>query len=148
MGEPHIKTEKEIYNTEIEQLKRDLKQSYHFFLSCSNKLLEAEKEIDELKEKQKEVQKSNHEQDQIKSLSSTLSKTQVLMEKSFVKRQAWKDISKKLYSCVLHLNSISNFSSIAILGPGLRSEIAESISEYEKLLHSEIDKYEKYNYDE
>jgi hypothetical protein len=102
---------------EFKQLNQELKDSYGYFLNCSNKLLEAEKEIDQLKQREKDPKE---------------------LFKSKLDTEAWRNVSKRLYSCVLHLNSISNFSNIAILGPGLRSEVAESLSEYEKLIKIEV----------
>jgi uncharacterized membrane-anchored protein YhcB (DUF1043 family) len=118
MQELEIKKEAEESNEELKQLKQDLRDSYGYFLNCSNKLLEAEKEIDQLKQREKDIK-------------------ELAKNKNELNTETWRDVSRKLYSCVLHLNSISNFSNIAILGPGLRSEVAESLSKYEKLIELE-----------
>ena len=138
MDDFYIRTQNEKYSRDIRQLQNDLRAADSYFISCSSKLLAAEKEIDELKQTVKELQDPYEAKSQITSLYSILSKTEVLMESSFVKKDEWKEIAKKLYSSVLHLHSISCTSSAAVIGPSLKHEIVVSIDEYEKLLESEL----------
>jgi len=138
MDDFYIRTQNEKYSRDIRQLQNDLRAADSYFISCSSKLLAAEKEIDELKQTVKELQDPCEAKSQITSLYSILSKTEALMESSFVKKDEWKEIAKKLYSSVLHLHSISCTSSVAVIGPSLKHEIVVSIDEYEKLLESEL----------
>jgi chromosome segregation ATPase len=43
----------------------------------------------------------------------------------------WKNIAKKLYSVVLHIDLVSKKNSIVVIGPSLREEIHSSIKDYE-----------------
>jgi len=62
---------------------------------------------------------------------------------SCLDKHAWREMSKKLYSCVLHLNSIANFSALAVIGPSFQKEITECLNNYSKLLELEINKNDK-----
>lgn len=62
---------------------------------------------------------------------------------SCLEKHAWRQMSKKLYSCVLHLNSIANFSALAVIGPSFQKEITECLNDYSKLLELEINKHDK-----
>ena len=62
---------------------------------------------------------------------------------SCLEKHAWREMSKKLYSCVLHLNSIANFSALAVIGPSFQKEITKCLSDYSKLLELEINKNDK-----
>lgn len=62
---------------------------------------------------------------------------------SCLEKHAWRQMSKKLYSCVLHLNSIANFSALAVIGPNFQKEITECLNNYSKLLELEINKHDK-----
>jgi len=138
MDDFYIRTQNEKYSRDIRQLQNDLRVADSHFINCSNQLLAAEKEIDELKQTIKELQDPCEAKSQITSLYSILSKTEALMEDSFVKKDEWKEVAKKLYSSALHLHSISCTSSVAVIGPSLKQEIVVSIDEYEKLLESEL----------
>ena len=138
MDDFYIRTQNEKYSRDIRQLQNDLRVADSHFINCTNELLAAEKQIDELKQTVKELQDPCEAKSQITSLYSILSKTEALMEDSFVKKDEWKEVAKKLYSSVLHLHSISCRSSIAVIGPSLKHEIVVSIDEYEKLLESEL----------
>ena len=138
MDDFYIRTQNEKYSRDIRQLQNDLRVADSHFINCTNELLAAEKQIDELKQTVKELQDPCEAKSQITSLYSILSKTEALMEDSFVKKDEWKEVAKKLYSSVLHLNSISCTSSVAVIGPSLKHEMIVSIDEYEKLLESEL----------
>ena len=138
MDDFYIRTQNEKYSRDIRQLQNDLRVADSHFINCTNELLAAEKQIDELKQTVKELQNPCETKSQITSLYSMLSKTEALMEDSFVKKDEWKEVAKKLYSSVLHLNSISCTSSVAVIGPSLKHEMIVSIDEYEKLLESEL----------
>ena len=138
MDDFYIRTQNEKYFRDIRQLQNDLRAADSHFINCSNKLLAAEKEVDELRQKVQELEDSSAVENQITSLYSILSNQSVLIDESLVKKDEWKEVAKKLYSSVLHLHSISCTSSVAVIGPSLKQEIVMSIDQYEKLLEAEL----------
>lgn len=47
--------------------------------------------------------------------------------------EKWKDVARKLYSVVLHLQEVSKRSSVVVVGSGLYSESVYAIKAYEDL---------------
>jgi len=113
---------------EIEILKNDLKDSDTYFINCSNKLYAAEKEVDELKQRLKDIEEDGTEEH---NAAFDLRKQIV---QSRLESDEWKKVARQLYSVALHLQAVANSRcNIVVVGPGLYSEAVESIKEYENL---------------
>ena len=142
--------------TEIAYLKEDLKLSDGYFISCSNKLVAAEKEIDELKQRIEDIKEGfegccyacepvgmlNQELEaQLKCIEDDGTEEHnaaiALRNKLVASRletDEWKKVSRKFYSVVLHLQAVANSrNNIVVVGHGLYSEAVDAIKEYENL---------------
>ena len=112
-------------------------------LYLEDKLLKAQEEIKNLKKevetKENRVIELEHYNDldfqnQVTSLNSILSKTDMLWWECQENERRLKEVSVKLYGVVLHLVEVAKSSNnIILVGPGLYSEAVEAIQEYEKL---------------
>jgi septation ring formation regulator EzrA len=141
---------------EIELLKEDLKFADGYFINCSNKLLAAEKEVDELKQRIKDIKEGFEgccyacepvgmlnqeleaqlkciEEDGTEEHNAAIELRNKLVG-SRLETDEWKKVARQLYSVSLHLQAIANSrNNIVVVGPGLYSEAEEAIKEYEKL---------------
>ena len=141
---------------EIMHLKEDLRVADGYFMSCSNKLLAAEKEVDELKQRLKDIKEGfegccyacepvgmlNQELEaQLKCIEedgteehNTAIELRNKLVGSRLELDEWKKVAKQLYSVALHLEEIAGSRcNIVVVGPGLYSEAVEAIKEYERL---------------
>jgi len=141
---------------EIELLKEDLRVADGYFMSCINKLVAAEKEIDELKQRLKDIKEGfegccyacepvgmlNQELEaQLKTIyedgteeHNTAIELRSKLAQSRLETDDWKRVARQLYSVALHLQAIANSRcNIVVVGPGLYSEAVDSIKEYERL---------------
>jgi hypothetical protein len=142
--------------TEIAYLKEDLKLSDGYFISCSNKLVAVEKEVEELKQRLKDIKEGfegccyacepvgmlNQELEaQLKCIEEDGTEEhnaavdlRIKLVGSRIATDDWKKVARQFYSVALHLQAVTNnANTIAIVGPGLYTEVVESIKEYEKL---------------
>ena len=142
--------------TEIAYLKEDLKLSDGYFISCSNKLVAAEREVEELKQRLSDIKEGfegccyacepvgmlNQElESQLKAIqedgteehNAAIDLRNRLVE-SRIETDKWKKVARQLYSVALHLQAVANSrNNIVVVGPGLYSEAVEAIGEYERL---------------
>lgn len=141
---------------EIELLKEDLRVADGYFMSCINKLVAAEKEIDELKQRLKDIKEGfegccyacepvgmlNQELEaQLKTIyedgteeHNTAIELRNKLVGSRLETEEWKKVARQLYSVALHLQAVANSrNNIVVVGPGLYSEAVDSIEEYERL---------------
>jgi septation ring formation regulator EzrA len=147
--------EEELKN-EIMYLREDLRLADGYFISCSNKLQTAEKEIEELKQRLKDIKEGFEgccyacepvgmlnqeleaqlkciEDDGTEEHNAAIELRNRLVE-SRMDTDEWKKVARQLYSVALHLQAIANSrNNIVVVGSGLYSEAVESIKEYERL---------------
>ena len=147
--------EEELKN-EIMYLREDLRLADGYFISCSNKLQTAEKEIEELKQRLKYIKEGFEgccyacepvgmlnqeleahlkciEEDGTEEHNAAIELRNRLVE-SRMDTDEWKKVARQLYSVALHLQAIANSrNNIVVVGSGLYSEAVESIKEYERL---------------
>ena len=141
--------------TEIAYLREDLRLADGYFISCSNKLLAAEKEVDELKQRLKDIKEGfegccyacepvgmlNQELEaQLKAIEEdgTLEHNaafdlRMKLVETQLETDQWKKVARQLYGAVLHLQEVAKSSALVVVGPGLYSEAVESIKEYERI---------------
>ena len=141
---------------EIKLLKEDLKFADGYFINCSNKLQAAEKEVDELKQRLKDIKEGfegccyacepvgmlNQEleaqlkciqEDGTEEHNSAIDLRNKLVG-SRLETEEWKKVARQLYSVALHLQAVANGRcNIVVVGPGLYSEAVDAIKEYERL---------------
>ena len=141
---------------EIELLKEDLKVADGYFMSCSNKLVAAEKEIDELKQRLKDIKEGfegccyacepvgmlNQELEaQLKCIEedgteehNAAVELRSNLAQSRLETEEWKKAARQLYGVALHLQEVAKSGNIiVVVGPGLYSEAVDAIKEYERL---------------
>lgn len=139
---------------EIELLKEDLRVADGYFMSCLNKLVAAEKEIDELKQRIKDIKEGFEgccyacepvgmlnqeleaqlkciEEDGTEEHNAAIELRNKLVQ-SRIETDEWKKVARQLYSVALHLQAVSN-KSVVIVGQGLYDETRAAVLEYEKL---------------
>ena len=141
---------------EIELLKEDLRVADGYFMSCINKLVAAEKEIDELKQRLKDIKEGFEgccyacepvgmlnqeleaqlkciEEDGTEEHNAAIELRNKLVG-SRLEIDEWKKVARQLYSVALHLQAVANGRcNIVVVGPGLYSEAVDAIEQYEKL---------------
>ena len=141
---------------EIELLKEDLRVADGYFMSCSNKLVAAEKEIDELKQTIKDIKEGFEgccyacepvgmlnqelearlkciEEDGTEEHNAAIELRNKLVG-SRLETEEWKKAARLLYGVALHLEAVAeNRNNIVVVGPGLYSEAVDAIKEYERL---------------
>ena len=141
---------------EIVYLKEDLRVADGYFMSCSNKLVAAEKEIDKLKERIKDIKEGfegccyacepvgmlNRELEaQLKCIGedgteehNAAIELRGNLAQSRLETDEWKKAARQLYGVALHLEEIARSRcNIVVVGPGLYSEAVDAIKEYERL---------------
>lgn len=141
---------------QIDDLKEDLRDADMYYINCSVKLLAAEKEVDGLKQRLKDIKEGfegccyacepvgmlnqkleadlkaiyedgTEEHNAAFDLRSKLAQSRLDIDE-------WKKVARQLYSVALHLQAIANSRcNIVVVGPGLYSEAVDSIKEYERL---------------
>jgi len=147
---------KEELKKQIDDLKEDLRDADMYYINCSDKLLAAEKEVDGLKQRLKDIKEGfegccyacepvgmlNQELEaQLKCIeedgTGEHNAAIALRDKlvgSRLERDEWKKVARQLYSVALHLEAIANSRcNIVVVGSGLYTEAVESIKEYERL---------------
>jgi len=141
---------------QIDDLKEDLRDADIYYINCSDKLLAAEKEVDGLKQRLRDIKEGfegccyacepvgmlNQELEaQLKAIgedgteehNAAIDLRNRLVE-SRIETDKWKKVARQLYSVALHLQAVANSrNNIVVVGPGLYTEAVESIEEYERL---------------
>ena len=141
---------------QIDDLKEDLRDADMYYINCNNKLLAAEKEVDGLKQRLKDIKEGFEgccyacepvgmlnqeleaqlkciEEDGTEEHNAAIELRNKLVG-SRLETDEWKKVARQLYSVALHLQAVANGRcNIVVVGPGLYSEAVDSIAEYEKL---------------
>ena len=141
---------------QIDDLKEDLRDADMYYINCNNKLLAAEKEVDGLKQRLKDIKEGFEgccyacepvgmlnqeleaqlkciEEDGTEEHNAAIELRNKLVG-SRLETDEWKKVARQLYSVALHLQAVANSrNNIVVVGPGLYSEAVDSIVEYEKL---------------
>ena len=141
---------------QIDDLKEDLRDADMYYINCNNKLLAAEKEVDGLKQRLKDIKEGFEgccyacepvgmlnqeleaqlkciEEDGTEEHNAAIELRNKLVG-SRLETDEWKKVARQLYSVALHLRAVANGRcNIVVVGPGLYSEAVDSIAEYEKL---------------
>ena len=141
---------------QIDDLKEDLRDADMYYINCNNKLLAAEKEVDGLKQRLKDIKEGFEgccyacepvgmlnqeleaqlkciEEDGTEEHNSAIELRNKLVQ-SRIEADEWKKVARQLYSVALHLQAVANSrNNIVVVGPGLYSEAVDSIEQYESL---------------
>lgn len=141
---------------EISLLKEDLRMADGYYINCANKLLAAEIEIDNLKQRIKDIKEGFEgccyacepvgmlnqeleaqlkciEEDGTEEHNAAIDLRNKLVN-SRLETDEWKKVARQLYSVALHLEEVAKGGcNIVVVGPGLYTEAVESIKEYERL---------------
>ena len=140
--------------TEIAYLREDLRLADGYFISCSKKLLAAEREVDELKQRIEDIKEGFEgccyacepvgmlnreleaqlkciEEDGTEEHNAAIELRNKLVG-SRLETDEWKKVARQLYSVALHLQEVSE-KSVVIVGQGLYNETRAAVAEYEKL---------------
>lgn len=141
---------------QIDDLKEDLRDADMYYINCNNKLLAAEKEVDGLKQKLKDIKEGFEgccyacepvgmlnqeleaqlkciEEDGTEEHNAAIELRNKLVG-SRLEIDEWKKVARQLYSVALHLQAVANGRcNIVVVGPGLYSEAVDAIEQYEKL---------------
>ena len=141
---------------EIELLKEDLRDADMYYINCNNKLLAAEKEVDGLKQRLKDIKEGfegccyacepvgmlNQELEaQLKCIEedgteehNAAVELRSNLAQSRLETEEWKKAARQLYGVALHLQEVAKSGNIiVVVGPGLYSEAVEAVKEYESL---------------
>lgn len=142
--------------TEIELLKKDLKDSDNYYINLAVNYHKQKKEIEELTQRLKDIKEGfegccyacepvgmlNQEleaqlkciqEDGTEEHNAAIDLRNKLVG-SRLELDEWKKVARKLYSVSLHLQEIANSrNNIVVVGPGLYSEAVEAIKEYENI---------------
>lgn len=142
--------------TEIELLKKDLKDSDNYYINLAVNYQKQKKEIEELTQRLKDIKEGfegccyacepvgmlNQEleaqlkciqEDGTEEHNAAIDLRNKLVG-SRLELDEWKKVARKLYSVSLHLQEIANSrNNIVVVGPGLYSEAVEAIKEYENI---------------
>jgi hypothetical protein len=146
---------KEELKKQIDDLKEDLRDADIYYINCSDKLLAAEKEVDGLKQRLKDLKEGfegccyacepvgilNQELEaQLKAIGedgteehNAAIELRNKLVGSRLETDEWKKVARQLYSVVLHLQEVSKKSCVVVVGSGLYSETVDSIKEYDRL---------------
>ena len=141
---------------QIDDLKEDLRDADMYYINCNNKLLAAEKEVDGLKQRLKDIKEGFEgccyacepvgmlnqeleaqlkciEEDGTEEHNAAIELRNKLVGSRLVTDE-WKKVARQLYSVALHLQAVANArNNIVVVGPGLYSEAVDAIEEYERL---------------
>ena len=141
---------------QIDDLKEDLRDADMYYINCNNKLLAAEKEVDGLKQRLKDIKEGFEgccyacepvgmlnqeleaqlkciEEDGTEEHNAAIELRNKLVG-SRLETDEWKKVARQLYSVALHLQAVANGRcNIVVVGPGLYSEAVDAIEQYESL---------------
>ena len=111
--------------TEINKLKEDLKSIDELYIKLVQQLAATEVEKEDLEEQLKAIEEDGTEE------HNAAFDLRCKLAEALVEKNQWKDIAKKLYGVVLHIQESSKSSSVAVVGPGLYSEAVVAVKMYE-----------------
>ena len=106
-------------------LKQDLKTIDELYVKLVQQLAATEVEKENLEEQLKAIEEDGTEE------HNTAFDLRCKLAEALVEKDQWKDVAKKLYGVVLHLQEVSQKSSVVVVGPGLYSEAVIAIKTYE-----------------
>ena len=114
--------------TEIEFLKKDLKDSDNYYVKLAINFQKKKEEVERLEKELDDIfEDGTEEHNAAVDLRSNLAQSRLETDE-------WKKVARQLYSVALQLQAVANSRcNIVVVGPGLYSESVESIKEYEKL---------------
>lgn len=116
----------ETLKKENNQLKQDLKAIDEIYIKLVQQLAATEVEKENLEEQLEAIEEDGTEE------HNAAFDLRCKLAETLVKKDQWKDVAKKLYGVVLHLQEVSQKSSVVVIGPGLRSEAIVAVKMYEK----------------
>jgi hypothetical protein len=116
----------ETLKKENNQLKQDLKSIDEIYIKLVQQLAATEVEKENLEEQLEAIEEDGTEE------HNAAFDLRFRLAEALVEKDQWKDVAKKLYSVVLHLQEVSQKSSVVVVGPGLRSEAIVAVKMYEK----------------
>lgn len=116
----------ETLKKENNQLKQDLKAIDEIYIKLVQQLAAAEVEKENLEEQLEAIEEDGTEE------HNAAFDLRCKLAEALVEKDQWKEVAKKLYSVVLHLQEVSQKSSVVVVGPGLRSEAIVAVKMYEK----------------
>ena len=111
---------------ENSQLKQDLKAIDEIYIKLVQQLAAAEVEKENLEEQLEAIEEDGTEE------HNAAFDLRCKLAETLAEKDQWKDVAKKLYGVVLHLQEVSQKSSVVVIGPGLRSEAIVAVKMYEK----------------
>jgi hypothetical protein len=107
------------------QLKQDLKAIDEIYIKLVQQLAVTEVEKENLEEQLEAIEEDGTEE------HNAAFDLRCKLAEALVEKDQWKDVAKKLYGVVLHLQEVSQKSSVVVIGPGLRSEAVNAVKMYE-----------------
>ena len=116
----------ETLKKENNQLNQDLKAIDEIYIKLVQQLAATEVEKENLEEQLEAIEEDGTEE------HNAAFDLRCRLAEALVEKDQWKDVAKKLYSVVLHLQEVSQKSSVVVVGPGLRSEAIVAVKMYEK----------------
>ena len=116
----------ETLKKENNQLKQDLKAIDEIYIKLVQQLAATEVEKENLEEQLEAIEEDGTEE------HNAAFDLRCRLAEALVEKDQWKDVAKKLYSVVLHLQEVSQKSSVVVIGPGLRSEAIVAVKMYKK----------------
>ena len=111
--------------TEINKIKEDLKSIDELYIKLVQQLAATEVEKENLEEQLKAIEEDGTEE------HNAAFGLRCKLAEALVEKGPWKEVAKKLYSVVLHIQESSKSSSVVVVGPGLYSEAAVAVKMYE-----------------
>jgi uncharacterized protein YcbK (DUF882 family) len=115
----------ETLKKENNKLKQDLKAIDEIYIKLVQQLAALEVEKENLEEQLEAIEEDGTEE------HYAAFDLRCKLAEALVEKDQWKDVAKKLYGVVLHLQEVSQKSSVVVIGPGLRSEAVNAIKAYE-----------------
>lgn len=116
----------ETLKKENNKLKQDLKSIDELYIKLVKQLAALENNKQELEEQLKAIEEDGTEE------HNAAFDLRCKLAEALVEKNRWKDVAKKLYGVVLHIQESSKSSSVVVVGPGLHSEAAIAAKMYEK----------------
>ncbi len=115
----------ETLKKENNKLKQDLKAIDEIYIKLVQQLAATEVEKENLEEQLEAIEEDGTEE------HNAAFDLRCKLAEALVEKDQWKDVAKKLYGVVLHLQEVSQKSSVVVVGPGLYSEAVNAVKMYE-----------------
>jgi uncharacterized protein YcbK (DUF882 family) len=116
----------ETLKKENNKLKQDLKSIDEIYIRLVQQLAATEVEKENLEEQLEAIEEDGTEE------HNAAFDLRCKLAETLVEKDQWKDVAKKLYGVVLHLQEVSKRSSVVVVGSGLYSEAVNAVKMYEK----------------